>query len=160
MRETVEELEEENFGSFHISGIFNHPAPTEKTDCKEDRTKKKTGRSESINKYWANENVPGPPQSFLQDDSFSIDFDNDLISSTPFQPNMSREKVVPLPGFLASSTPAISRIASSAIRAVRPNFVPPSKHQISSTLFRQQTQKTWNTPPQRKMVKKSQDWDF
>lgn len=151
MRETVEELEEENFGSFHISGIFNHPAPTEKTDCKEDRTKNKTGRSESINKYWANENVPGPSQSFLQDDSFSIDFDNDLISSTPFQPNVSKGKVVPLPGFLASSTPSI--------RAIRPNFVPPSKHQISSTP-RQQIQKTWNTPPQRKMVKKSQDWDF
>ena len=72
---------------------------------------------------------------------------------------MSREKVVPLPGFLASSTPAI-RNSTPAIRAVRPNFVPPSKHQISSTLFRQQTQKTWNTPPQRKMAKKSQDWDF
>ncbi len=139
-----------------MPAIFNHKYTSMpdvlEMDCPEDKTRNIDGQGASLNKEWVEERNPGPcSQNFLPDDTFSFDFQDDLISSTPFQP-MRKAHAAPLPGFLISSTPAI--------RAVKPNCFPSPNRNLTSTPFRHQTPQTWNAPSQRKSVKRTQDWDF
>ena len=168
IEKTSEKIDEENFGSFHTPSMCNHKYASMpdvlELDCPEDKTRNIDGQGAILNKEWVEERNPGPySQNFLPDDTFSFDFQDDLISSTPFQP-MRKTHTAPLPGFLISSTPAI--------RAVKPNCFPSPKRDVTSTPFRHQTPQTcnapsqhqtpqtWNAPSQRKSVKRTQDWDF
>ncbi|XP_046652320.1 uncharacterized protein LOC124343166 isoform X2 [Daphnia pulicaria] len=153
IQKTSEEVEEENFGSFHMPAIFNHKYTSMpdvlEMDCPEDKTRNIDGQGAGLNKEWIEERNPGPcSQNFLSDDTFALDFQDDLISSTPFQPMQKTHGAAPLPGFLISSTPAI--------RAVKPNCFPSPKRNLTSTPFRHQTPQTWNAPSQ---YQAPQNWD-
>ncbi|KZS17395.1 Uncharacterized protein APZ42_017024 [Daphnia magna] len=95
--------------------------------CPIDFTDKTQGRGATYNKEWMiQETSPGAQtEDFTGEDTFSYDFHDDLISSTPFQ-STNKSRVVPLPGFLMSSTPAI--------RAAKPYFLSTPDQRATSQL--------------------------